>query len=68
MHRFLIAKTFIILTFLLVFCCGIAALKSGEIRSRGHKFNRDEDPFGYWSTVLITLVGPAVIIYLFLTR
>jgi hypothetical protein len=68
MPRFLIAKTFIILVFLVVFYCGIAALKSGEIRSRGYKFYRDENPIGYWFTVLITLVGPVAIIYLLLTR
>jgi hypothetical protein len=68
MPRFLIARIFIILIFLLVFYYGIAALQTGEIRSRGHKFNRDEDPIGYWFTVLITLVGPVVIIYLMLTR
>jgi hypothetical protein len=62
------ARTFIILIFLLVFYYAIAALKSGEMRSRGYKFNRDEDPIGYWFTVLITLVGPVAIIYLLLTR
>lgn len=68
MPRFLIARIFIILIFLLVFYSGIAALKSGEIRSRGYKFNRDEHPISYWFTVLITFVGPVVIIYLMLTR
>ncbi len=68
MPRFLIAKLFTILIFLLVFYYAIAALKTGETRSRGHKFNRDEDPIGYWFTVLITLAGPVVIIYLMLTR
>jgi hypothetical protein len=68
MPRFLIARIFIILIFLLVFYYGIAALKAGQIRSRGYKFNRDEDAIGYWFTVLITLVGPVVIIYLMLTR
>ena len=68
MPRFLIAKIFILLLFLLVFYYGIAALKSGEIRSRGHKLNRDENPIGYWFTVLISLVGPLAIIYLLLTR
>ena len=68
MPRFLIAKIFIIFMFLLIFYFGIAALKSGEIRSRGHKFNRDDDPVGYWFTVLITLLGPVAIIYLLLTR
>ena len=68
MPRFLIARIVIILGFLLVFYHGIAALKTGEIRSRGYKFNRDEDPIGYWFTVLITSVGAVVIIYLMLTR
>ena len=68
MPRFLIARIFIILIFLLVFYYAIAALRTGEIRSRGYKFNRDEDPVGYWFTVLVTLVGPVVIIYLMLTR
>jgi hypothetical protein len=68
MPRFLIARIFIVLIFLLVFYNGISALKTGEIRSRGHKFNRDEAPVGYWFTVLITLVGPVVIIYLMITR
>jgi hypothetical protein len=68
MPRFVIARIFIVLIFLLVFYCGIAALKSGEIRSRGYKFSRDEDAIGYWFTILITLVGPVVIIYLMLTR
>lgn len=68
MPRFLIAKAFVIANFLIVFYFGIAALKSGEIRSRGYKYNRDENPLGYWFTVLVTLVGPAAIIYLLLTR
>ncbi len=68
MPRFLLARIFAILIFLLVFYFGIAGLKSGEIRSRGYKFNRNEDPIGYWSSVLIALVGPAAIIYLLLTR
>ena len=68
MPKFLIAKIFIISIFLLVLYFGIAALKSGEIRSRGHKFNRDENPIGYWFTVLTALVGPLAIVYLLLTR
>jgi hypothetical protein len=68
MPKFFIAKIFIILLSLIIFCCGIAALRSGQIRSRGHKFNRDEDPLGYWLTVFVTLVGPPAIIYLLLTR
>ena len=68
MHRFLLAKIVIILLFLVVFYCGVAGLRSGEIRSRGYKFNRDEQPIGYWFTILITLLGPVAIIYLLLTR
>jgi hypothetical protein len=68
MPKFLIAKIFLILLFLIIFYFGIAALRSGEIRSRGHKFNRDEKPLGYWFSVLISLVGPIAIIYLLLTR
>jgi hypothetical protein len=67
MPRFLIARISIILIFLLVFYYGIAALKSGEIRSRGYKLNRDDDPIGYWCPVLVSLVGPMAIIYLLLT-
>jgi hypothetical protein len=40
MPRFLIARLFIILIFLLVFYHAIVALRTGEIKSRGHKFNR----------------------------
>jgi hypothetical protein len=68
MPKYLVAKIFLILLFLIIFYCGIAALRSGEIRSRGYKFNRDEDPLGYWFSVLVTLVGPMAIIYLLLTR
>ena len=68
MPKYLVAKIFLVLLFLIIFSCGIAALKSGEIRSRGHKFNRDEDPLGYWFSVLVTLGGPIAIIYLLLTR
>jgi len=68
MPKYWIAKTFLILLFLSIFYCGVAALRSSEIRSRGHKFNRDEDPLGYWFSVLVTLVGPIAIIYLLLTR
>jgi hypothetical protein len=68
MPKFLIARIILIGMFLLVFYFGIAGLKSGEIRSRGYKFKRDENPAGYWSTILVTLVGPVVIIYLLLTR
>jgi hypothetical protein len=68
MPKFLIGRIVVILLFSLVFYFGIAALKSGEIRSRGYKVNRDENPLGYWFTVLISLVGPVAIIYLMLTR
>ncbi len=68
MPKFLLARIFIILIFLLVFYYGISALKTGEVRSKGFKFNRDDDPFSYWFTVFIQLVGPVAIIYLMLTR
>ena len=68
MPRFLVAKIIIIFLFLVVFYFGIAGLRSGEIRSRGHRFNRDENPIGYWFTMVIMLVGPVAIIYLLLTR
>ena len=68
MPNFLTGRIVVILIFSLVFYFGIAGLKSGEIRSRGHKLNRDENPLGYWFTVLISLVGSAAIIYLMLTR
>ena len=68
MPKFLIGRIVVVLLFSLVFYFGIAALKSGEIRSRGYKFNREENPLGYWFTVLISLLGPAAIIYLMLTR
>ena len=68
MPKLLIGRIVVILLFSLVFYFGIAGLKSGEIRSRGYKLNRDENPLGYWFTVLISLVGPVVIIYLMLTR
>jgi hypothetical protein len=68
MPTFLIVRIVVILLFSLVFYFGIAGLKSGEIRSRGYKFNRDENPLGYWLSVLISLVGPVIIIYLMLTR
>jgi hypothetical protein len=57
MPKFLIGRIAVTLLFSLVFCFGIAGLKSGEIRSRGYKF-----------TVLTSLVGPVAIIYLMLTR
>jgi hypothetical protein len=47
---------------------GVAALRSGEIRSRGYTFTRDDAPLGYWFTVLVHLVGPMAIMYLMLTR
>ena len=68
MPKFFIGKIVIILLCSLVFYFGIAGLKSGETRSRGYKFTRDEDPLGYWFSILISLVGPVAIIYLILTR
>lgn len=68
MPKLLIGRIVIILLFLLVFYFGIAGLKSGEIRSRGYTFKRDENPLGYWFTVLVFLVGPLAIIYVMLTR
>ena len=66
--KFLIGRTVVILLSSLIFYFGIVGLKSGEIRSRGIKFNRSANPLGYWLTVIINLVGPAAIIYLMLTR
>lgn len=68
MSRLLSAKIVIIFLAAVVFYFGVVGLKSGEIKSRGYKFHRDENPIGYWSTVLITLVGPVAIIYILLTR
>ena len=68
MPKLLLARIVVILLSSLVFYFAIAGLKSGEIRSRGYKFHRDENPLGYWFTVLTSLVGPAAIIYLMLTR
>jgi hypothetical protein len=68
MPNFLIGRIVVILLSSLIFYFGIAGLKSGEIRSRGYKFNRDENPLGYWFTVCTSLVGPMAIIYLMLTR
>jgi len=68
MPKFLIGRIVVILLFSLVFYFGIVGLKSGEIRSKGYKFKRDENPLGYWFTVLTSLVGPAAVIYLMLTR
>ena len=68
MPRFLIGRIVVILLSSLVFYFGIAGLRSSEIRSRGYKFKRDENPLGYWFTVSTSLVGPVVIIYLMLTR
>jgi hypothetical protein len=68
MPKFLVARIVVILLFSLVFYFGIVGLKSGEIRSRGYRLSRDENPLGYWFTVLISLVGPVAIIYLMLTR
>jgi len=68
MSRLLSAKIVIIFLSAVVFYFGVVGLKSGEIKSRGYKFHRDENPIGYWSTVLITLVGPVAIIYILLTR
>jgi hypothetical protein len=68
MPKFLIGRIVVILLFSLVFYFGIAGLKSGEIRSKGYKFKRDENPLGYWFTVLTSLVGPVAVIYLMLTR
>jgi len=68
MPNFLIGRLVVILLSSLVLYFGIAGLISGDIRSRGYKFNRDENPLGYWFTVLTSLVGPVAIIYLMLTR
>lgn len=68
MPRFSIATIVIIFLSAVVFYFGIAGLKSGETKSRGYKFKRDENPIGYWFTILISLVGPVAITYLLLTR
>ena len=68
MPKLLVAKMLVVLLFLIIFFSGIAALRSGKIRSRGRKFNRDENPIGYWFAVFVSLAGPVAIIYLLLTR
>ncbi len=68
MPKFFLPRIVVILLTALVFYFGVAGLKSGHIRSRGYMFNRDENPLGYWFTVLTSLVGPVAIIYLMITR
>ena len=38
--NYVIAKMIVIILFVFIFYCGIAGLKSGEIRSRGYKFKQ----------------------------
>lgn len=68
MPKFLIGRIVVILLSALIFYFGVVGLKSGETRSRGYKLNRDQNPLGYWFTILTSLLGPAAIIYLMLTR
>lgn len=68
MPKLLLGRMVVILLSALVFYFGIAGLKSGEIRSRGYKLHRDENPLGYWFTVLISLAGSVAITYLMATR
>lgn len=68
MPKLLFGRVLVILLSAVVFYFGVAGLKSGEIRSRGYKFTLDENPLGYWFTILISLLGPAAIIYLMVTR
>ena len=68
MPKLLFGRIVVILLSAVVFYFGIAGLKSGETRSRGYTFNRDENPLGYWFTILISLFGPLAIIYLMVTR
>lgn len=68
MPKYFFGRAVVVLPFSIVFCYGVAGLRSGKIRSRGHLFDRDDTPLGYWFAVIISLVGPIVIIYLVLTR
>lgn len=68
MPKLLLGKIVVILLSALVFYFGIAGLKSGEIRSRGYKFHCDENPLGYWFSVLTSVAGSVAIVYLMLTR
>lgn len=68
MPKFSIATIALVLLLAVVFYSGITGLQSGEIKSRGYKFKRDENPVGYWFCILISLVAPVAIIYLLLTR
>jgi hypothetical protein len=68
MPKYFAARIVIASVWLIVFHFGIAALRSGEIRSGAYKFNRDDHPVGYWFTVLVHLVGPVAIIFVILTR
>ncbi len=68
MPKFLIARLVVVLLSSLVLYFGIVGLKSGEIRSRGYKFHRDENPLGYWFSVLTSVAGSLAIIYLMVTR
>lgn len=68
MPKLLFGRIVVILLSAVVFYFGVVGLKSGEIRSRGYKFTLDENPLGYWFTVLTSLLGSAAIIYLMVTR
>lgn len=68
MPKLLTGRIVVVLLSSLVFYFGIAGLRSGEIRSRGYKFHRDQNPLGYWFTILTTVLGSAAIIYLMLTK
>jgi hypothetical protein len=68
MPKFLIGRIVVILLSSVVFYFGIVGLKSGETRSRGYKLRRNENPLGFWFSILTSLIGSAAIIYLMLTR
>ncbi len=67
MPKYFAGRVVVVSLSFVVFCFGVASLRSGKITSRGHTFKRDDNPLGYWFTVLVHLVGPAAITYLRLT-
>jgi hypothetical protein len=68
MPTYLFGRAVIVVLCAILFGCGLASLRSGETRSRGRRFTRDENPLGYWLSVILSLVAPPVITYLVLTR
>jgi cytochrome c oxidase assembly factor CtaG len=60
----MLLKIILTLIFSAMFVYGCICIQRGRVYCKGRWYERDENPIWYWTTIIIYLLGPPVLLVL----